>query len=130
MNTQLATDYHLYAFDLILTVLLIVPNEVPVSLRDLAMQISRETDVEQDYCGLEPRTSDSDYAALLGQVVLASERRCMLVNLAQDLIGIDAESKDSTTLTFLERCCSFLESSAGECTSYSWQIITIWVSIT
>lgn len=114
LNAELATDYHLYAFDLILTVLMTMPNEVPESLRDLAIQISSATKRVQDYCGFWPRISDSDHAALLGQVVAESDRPRMLVNLAQDLLGIEVQEEDLLTLTFLESGYSFLKSSVGK----------------
>ena len=110
LNAELATDYHLYALDLMATVLYYSPVPEHTELKALTHQVTQATKNVVDFCGFWPRISDSDHAAVLSNVAVESDRATWLVKFCEDLLGVELDTTDAQSLSFATSGYSFLKS--------------------
>ena len=111
LNAELATDYHLYALDLMATVLYFSPQTPHRGLQELTHKVAQATKSVVDFCGFWPRISDSDHAAVLSNVTFEENRAEWLTNFCASLLGAKFASTPGDLLSFKTSGYSFLKSS-------------------
>ena len=110
LNAELATDYHLYALDLMLAVLYVAPSQQNEELLAVAQLSAQATKDIVDFCGFWPRISDSDHAAVLSTLVPEEHRAKWLADFAQQLLRMELCTREGTSLSFGESGYTFLKS--------------------
>jgi hypothetical protein len=113
LNAELATDYHLYALDLMATVLHLSPGTVHATLKDHTQRVAQATKEIVEFCGFWPRISDSDHAAVLSNIAEESDRATWLVKFCENLLGVELDSSNPHSLSFATSGYSFLKSNSS-----------------
>ena len=116
LNAELATDYHLYALDLVIAVLLMCKQVHNQQFATLIKAVAQATRDIVEFCGFWPRISDTDHAAVLSNVVPEQHRASWLANFSEQLLEISLTNQSSSALTFRDSGYTFLKSTsdAGE----------------
>jgi Heparinase II/III-like protein/Heparinase II/III N-terminus len=110
LNAELATDYHLYALDLMISVLYLSPQPMLSELRVLTEHVARTTKSIANFCGFWPRISDSDHAALLSNATAEPNRALWLATFCEELMSIRLECSDDAVLSLASSGYSFIKS--------------------
>lgn len=113
LNAELATDYHLYALDLLLSVLYLSNNSHNASLTELIQTVSQATQNIIKFCGFWPRISDSDHAAVMSNAAPEQDRAQWLTKFSELLLHISLDNPGGSPLTFRDSGYTFLKSVSG-----------------
>ena len=110
LNAELATDYHLYALDLLISVLYLGNEAHDKQLSSLIQKVAQATNDVVEFCGFWPRISDSDHAAVLSNVVPEQDRALWLSRFSEQLLNFTLNTPSKSSLSFKDSGYTFLKS--------------------